>query len=187
MMMSRRTILLSSACAWASPRVACAAEPVRIRLTPVVLDHEAEVVAALVGGLSRLMARPVEIIQRRTYQEVTGMLLAGGVHAAWICGYPLLQHSSQLSLLAVPRWRQAPLYHSYLIAGRDDPANELSDLRGGVHAFSDLDSNSGWLVTCSDLARMGTDPVRHFRRTIFTYGHRNVVRAVSSGSSALAA
>lgn len=179
--MTRRAILLAGACAWAGNRRARADAPVRIGLTPVVLDNEIEVVAALRAGLSRLIARPVEILQRRTYQEVTGLLLAGGVDAAWICGYPLLQHQGQLSLLAVPRWRQAPLYRSYLIAGRDDPAEGLADLAGGVHAFSDPDSNSGWLVTASDLVRMGTDPNRHFGRTIFTYGHRNVVRAVASG------
>ncbi|MGJ8586352.1 MAG: PhnD/SsuA/transferrin family substrate-binding protein, partial [Marinosulfonomonas sp.] len=49
------------------------------------------------------------------------------------------------------------------------------------HAFSDPDSNSGYLVTVSDLARMGETPDAFFRRTIYTYGHRNVVRAVADG------
>ncbi len=50
-----------------------------------------------------------------------------------------------------------------------------------MHAFSDPDSNSGFLVTASDLARMGETPDSFFARTIFTWGHRNVVRAVAGG------
>jgi phosphonate transport system substrate-binding protein len=62
-----------------------------------------------------------------------------------------------------------------------DAARALSDLRGSVHAFSDPDSNSGYLVTASDLARLGETPERFFARSVFTYGHRNVVRAVAGG------
>src|SRR5690606_32029970 len=47
--------------------------------------------------------------------------------------------------------------------------------------FSDPDSNSGFLVTASDLARSGETPERFFSRVIFTYGHRNVVRSVAGG------
>ena len=81
----------------------------------------------------------------------------------------------------MPVWRGAPPYRSCLITGADDPATELADLRGGAHAFSDPDSNSGWLVTASDLARIAERPETFFQRTLFTYGHRNVVRAVAGG------
>jgi phosphonate transport system substrate-binding protein len=57
----------------------------------------------------------------------------------------------------------------------------LTDLRGGAHAFSDPDSNSGYLVTASDLARVDATPEDFFSRAVFTYGHRNVVRAVAGG------
>ena len=72
-------------------------------------------------------------------------------------------------------------YCSYLIAGRDRIAASLDDLKGDTHAFSDPDSNSGWLVTATALARRGLSPDRFFAQTIFTWGHRNVVRAVASG------
>lgn len=54
-------------------------------------------------------------------------------------------------------------------------------MHGETHAYSDPDSNSGFLVTVSDLVRMGERPEAFFGRTIFTYGHRNVVRAVADG------
>jgi len=139
------------------------------------------VIALLRAALASAMAREIDLVQRRTYQEVTGLLLEGGVDAAWLCGYPFLQHRAALALVGVPLWRGQPLYQSYLIAGRGDPAQTLADLRDGVHAFSDPDSNSGYLVTASDLARMGATPERFFAHTLFTYGHRNVVRAVAAG------
>jgi len=65
--------------------------------------------------------------------------------------------------------------------GSDDPAISLTDLPGGAHAFSDSDSNSGYLVTASDLAHMTEAADRFFSRSIFTCCHRNVVREVAGG------
>ena len=127
------------------------------------------------------MGEPVDLIQRRTYQEITAAILDGSVDAAWICGYPFLQHRDSLALLGVPVWQGRPLYQSYLIVRADDEAKGLQDLRRHVHAFSDPDSNSGYLVTASDLSRVGETPDSFFSRSVFTYGHRNVVRAVASG------
>ena len=81
----------------------------------------------------------------------------------------------------MPVWRGGPRYQSYLIVGAEDGAEALSDLRGGTHAFSDPDSNSGYLVTATDLRRMGEQVEGFFSRSIFTFGHRNVVRAVADG------
>ena len=178
---SRRDFIAYAGAMFALPSLARASEPIRLGLTPVFLDNDAEVIARLRDALNAGTGRSIELIQRRTYQEVTGLLLEGGVDAAWLCGFPFLQHEDQLSLIGVPVWRGQPLYRSYLITGSDNPATGLADLQGSSHAFSDPDSNSGWLVTASDLARMGTRPEIFFSRTLFTYGHRNVVRAVAGG------
>ncbi|WP_218014119.1 PhnD/SsuA/transferrin family substrate-binding protein [Rubellimicrobium roseum] len=123
----------------------------------------------------------MEVAQRRTYQEVTGLLLEGSVDAAWLCGYPYMQHRDRLALLGAPVWQGQPLYQSYLIVAPDDAAAGLADLENGIHAFSDPDSNSGWLVTAADLRAIGRRPEEFFARTIFCWGHRNVVRAVAGG------
>ena len=181
-MLTRRSAIMMGATVCVAPLVrAQTAEPFRFALTPVFLDNDAAVISALRGALASAMGQEIELVQRRTYQEITGALLDGSVDAAWTCGYPFLQHRAELSLLGVPVWRGEPLYQSYLIVAEDDPATSLADLRGGAHAFSDPDSNSGFLVTASDLARMGEVPDKFFSRAIFTYGHRNVVRAVAGG------
>lgn len=178
---TRRSFLVGTA-AFAAPAVhAQSSAAVRFALTPVFLDNDAAVVSTLQSALARSMGRDIDLVQRRTYQEITGALLDGSVDAAWTCGYPFLQHRSELSLLGVPVWNGQPLYQSYLIAAADDPVQDLGGLRGGTHAFSDPDSNSGFLVTASDLAGLGETPETFFFRTIFTFGHRNVVRAVAGG------
>ncbi len=182
MEITRRDFLGAAALAVTSGVLpARAARPFRLGLTPVFLDNDAAVIERLQVALTGALGIPVQMEQRRTYKEVTEMLLEGALDAAWLCGFPYLQNRDALSLVAVPVWNGAPLYQSYLIVGAGDDAASLDDLEGDVHAFSDPDSNSGFLVTVSDLAMKGLRAEEFFGRTIFTYGHRNVARAVSSG------
>lgn len=182
--MGRRRVLTGagSLVAGASvARIACSEAALRFALTPVLLTSDLVMLEELKGYLERAMNRPVHLVTRRTYQEISGLLLSRQVEAAWICGYPFVAHRDELALVAVPVWQGQPLYRSYLIGRIDDKAATLADLAGTVHAFSDPDSNSGYLVTCAALAEMGTTPARFFRQFFYTYGHRNVVRAVSAG------
>jgi phosphonate transport system substrate-binding protein len=178
---TRRAALAAAAAIAARRAPASPKHSFRLGLTPVFLDNDADVITRLRAAFAGALDAEVELVQRRSYAEVTGLLLEGGVEAAWLCGYPYLQHAAALTLLGVPVWRGRPLYRSYLIVSTGDEAAGLAELEGGVHAFSDPDSNSGWLVTASDLARIGRSPEEFFSRTLFTWGHRNVVRAVGSG------
>ncbi len=155
--------------------------PFRFGLTPVFLDNDWELLENLRDHLGGEMRLPVEFAQRRSYQEVTALLLMGDLDAAWLCGYPLLQNRERLAALALPLWQRAPLYRSYVITGADRAAQDLADLRGDIHAYSDPDSNSGHLVTLSELLLRDQRPEDFFARTFFTHGHRNVVRAVARG------
>lgn len=155
--------------------------PVKIGLTPVFLLSDLELLAGLEDYFEKQLARQVSLVIRRTYQEITALLLSGQLDAAWICGYPFVQYRKRLSLLAVPVWRGRPLYQSYLIVDRDRGADDILGLRRDIHAYSDPDSNSGYLVTRAALAERGEASNTFFRKTFFTYSHRNVVRAVASG------
>jgi len=184
----RRQLLAGLACAGALSllpgRSLAAAGEVRFGLTPVFLTSDLELLTQLKTYLSGALGRPVSLVTRRTYQEITALLLSGQLDAAWICGYPFIQYRDRLSLVAVPVWRGQPLYQSYLVVDRDRQVAGLTDLRGDIHAFSDPDSNSGHLVTQAALAAMGKTPEQFFAKTFYTYSHRNVVRAVASGLAA---
>ncbi len=152
----------------------------RFGLTPVFLVNDLELLDHLRGYLASRLKVPVELVTRRTYQEITALLVSGQIQSAWICGYPFVAFRSQLDLVATPSWRGRPLYQSYVIVHRDGQVDDWTGLRGDVHAFSDPDSNSGYLVTTALLAENRTTPDRFFSHHFFTYGHRNVVRAVAS-------
>ncbi len=162
-----------------------AQEPLRPGLTTVFLDNDAGVIARLRAALGEGPGRDFVLERRRAYQEITGLVREGAVDAAWICGYSYLQPEDAFTLLGEPGGQGKPLYRPYLITAPDDPAVALTDLKGDAPAFFDPDSNSGWLVTAKDLARIGPEVEPFFGRTLFTYGHRKVVRAVAGGLTRL--
>lgn len=183
--MSRRDAVVGALAAvsltGAGPVAAREPTSIQFGLTPVFLTSDLELLNTLQGYLARAWARDVQLVTRRTYQEISALLLSGQVDAAWICGYPYVQYQDQLDLLAVPVWQGQPLYRSYVIVGADREAESFNDLAGDIHAFSDPDSNSGFLVTRDLLADRNTRPETFFQRFFYTYGHRNVVRAVAAG------
>lgn len=175
----RRTIL--SAAALLAPGGSRAAGPIRFGLTPVFLDSDMALLRDLASHLEEALSAPVQLVKRRTYQEIVSMLLAGQLDAAWICGFPYVRHIDRLALLSVPVHRGRPLYQSYLVGDARQGAGSLEDLRGRSHAFSDPDSNSGFLVTRWLLANRNDRPETFFSHPFFTNGHRNVLRAVVAG------
>jgi ABC-type phosphate/phosphonate transport system substrate-binding protein len=156
-------------------------DPFKFGLTPVFLSNDLELLGHLKGYLTAALGGPVELVTRRTYQEITALLVSAQIQSAWICGYPYVQYKASLDLVATPVWLGRPLYQSYLIAAANRDVSDWRGLRGDVHAFSDPDSNSGFLVTRALLAENGFLPNTFFSHHFFTYGHRNVVRAVASG------
>lgn len=173
------SVLLASAIGGATRTAANG--PIRFGLTPVFLTNDLELLGRLQSYLQRATGYPVSLVTRRTYQEITALLTSGQLDAAWICGFPYVAHRAELQLVAVPLWHHKPLYQSYLIVDRDRKGTGILDLRGDIHAFSDPDSNSGFLVTRAALAERHLRPETFFAKTFFTYGHRDVIRAVASG------
>lgn len=182
--MSRRRILAGGGAFLASlsiPAISQTARPVLFGLTPVFLDSDIQLIAEIERYLSQRIGRPVQLVKRRTYQEITSLLVANQLDAAWICGFPFVQNREHLNLVAVPLYQKAPLYRAYIITQNARTAEGIDALRGDIHAFSDPDSNSGFLVTRALLAGLREVPTTFFSRSFFTFGHRNVIRAVASG------
>ncbi len=174
-------LLLSGPALAQTDRNAGGGRIIRFGLTPVFLNDDLVLLQAIKSYLERATGYGIELVTRRTYQEVTALLISGQLEAAWICGFPYVQYRESLALIAVPEWNGRPLYQSYIIVPAERPVQDVADLRGDIHAFSDPDSNSGYLVTNALLVERGWDPETFFRKTLFTYGHRNVIRAVASG------
>ena len=169
------------ACAVSSAAAATAGEAIRIGVTPVFLSYQTAFLNDWKAYLSAGLGRPVVFVQRNTYREITDLLLDEQLDFAWICGYPYLRLKAQLKLAAVPVYRGEPLYRSYLIVpSTDQTSASIADLKGKIFAYSDPDSNSGYLVPQFQLAMRGEDRRTFFAKAFFTWAHEKVVHAVAN-------
>ncbi len=144
---TRRSVLRAAASAAVAVMswrpTAHAAETVSFGLTPVFLDNDIELLAMLEKYLVQQLRRPVQLVKRRTYQEITALLLSGQLDAAWICDDPYVQYEDKLSLLAVPLYHNRPLYQTYVVVNERSKAETFDETRGTVHAFSDPGQHLG--------------------------------------------
>ena len=153
---------------WGLPALSIAEEaPIRFGLTAVVVTENLRFLDQWSEYLESKMGREVELVMRRSYREVMDLLDSGAIDFAWICGFPYVQkrEPESLRLLSVPIYRGEPRYYSYIIVPRDSPYRKFSDLKGKIFAFSDPDSNSGYLYPLSLLATKDEKPGTYFRQT----------------------
>lgn len=187
--MHRREFLRLLNCAAALPLLrgaesaaAIPASEIRIGLTPVFLDDQLDFLKRLRSYLSNRLETPVRFVQRGSYREIVEQIRTGKIDFAWLCGYPYVRFKRDMKLLAVPLYHGNPLYQSYFIVpASDTTTTSLRDLRGKMFAYSDPDSNSGYLVPQYQLLRAGEDPTTFFSRSFFTWGHRKIIEAVGVG------
>lgn len=166
----------------AMPLPAIGREGVQFGLTAVVVRENIAFFERWGRYLSERLGRPVIFVRRRSYREIMELLETGELDFAWICGYPFVRRREPeyLDLVAVPIFEGAPLYRSYVIVHRDSTIRSLEDLKGKVFAYSDPDSNSGYLVPRATLARIRLSPDALFRISFFTYNHAETVEAVAN-------
>lgn len=183
--MHRRHFLQLISCAAALPcvgRAHAGSQTMRIGLTPVFLDDQLDFLKQLRAYFESRLGRPVSFVQRGSYREIIELVRIGKLDFAWLCGYPYVRFKRDMKLLAVPLYHGKPLYQSYLIVPAEDQrTTSLIELKGKVFAYSDPDSNSGYLYPQYWLLRTGETPATFFSRTFFTWGHRKVVEAVGVG------
>jgi len=155
--------------------------PIRFGLTAVVLTENLRFLDQWSKYLSHKMGRKVEFVLRKSYRDVMDLLDSGGIEFAWICGYPYIQsrEPETLQLLTVPVYRGEPRYHSYIIVHHDSGYKRFNDLKGKIFAFSDPDSNSGFLYPLTLIRGKKEKSDTFFRQTFFTFNHAETVQAVS--------
>lgn len=165
----------------ALPARASAEPRLRIAITPVLVENYLEINRQIVAYIGDRLGRPADLVQRRSYKEISDLLEKGEVDVAFVCGLPyVIDHDRfGLELLVAPVVYDGPVYYSYVIVPRDSPVERFEDLRGQRYAFSDPLSNSGYLVPLFMLVRMGKTPEWFFKRYIFTYSHSASVEAVA--------
>jgi phosphonate transport system substrate-binding protein len=135
----------------------------------------------LLSYIGKKMGRPVELVQRKTYDEVNDLLEARQLDAAFVCAGPYVTGHDKfgMELVAAPVVSGETLYYAYIIVSADSTVQSFADLRGKSFAFTDPSSNTGKLVPTYMLARLGETPESYFSSTTFTHSHDNSIQAVA--------
>jgi phosphonate transport system substrate-binding protein len=123
----------------------------------------------------------IQLIQRKTYDEINELFLKRQIDLAFICSGPYAVGKDKYGFeaLAVPVIRGKPFYQSYLIVNKNRSIENIEGLRGGVFAMTDPASNTGALVPLYWLAKMGEKPDTFFKNVTYTYSHDNSILAVA--------
>lgn len=155
---------------------------IRVGMTPAFLNDQHSLLAEWRNYLQGKLGMPVEFVQRDRYRETMDLLHLGKLDFAWLCDYPFVYLKDLVRLLVVPLNQGRPYYRSLLLVGAEDRKhNSMADLAGGVFAYADPYSNTGYLAPRYRIRELGRDPNTYFRQTYFTWSHRKVVDAVAKG------
>jgi len=132
-----------------------------------------------------IVGRPVELVQRKSYQEMNELLKRRELDAAFVCAGPYVAGHDQfgMELLVAPVSHGKQVYHSYIIVREDSGIRSVDDLHGRTFAFTDPDSNSGCLAPRHLLAGRDQTPNTFFGRCFYSYSHDNSIQAVLKGTA----
>lgn len=158
--------------------------PLRVSVAAVVSPRgTAESYQLLLNYLSETLDRPVELVQRRTYQETNDLVEIGEVDVAFVCTSAYITGHDQfgMELLAGPQVSGESVYYSLLIVPSNSSAETLQDLQSKIFAFTDPISYSGRVYPTYLVQELGQTPDYFFSRTFFTYSHDEAIYAVADG------
>jgi phosphonate transport system substrate-binding protein len=135
----------------------------------------------LLEYIANQLGRKIQLVQRKTYDEINQLISMGQIDLAFICSGPYASGREKFGFeaLAMPLVRDSHLYQSYLIVHKDSTFQKLADLRGKIFAFTDPESNTGKLVPAYWLRQEGEKPETFFSKIIYTYSHDNSIMAVT--------
>ncbi len=133
--------------------------------------------------LEEKLGTHVHLKQRRTYEEINDLLHKATVQMAFTCtgGYLAGRQAFGLEVLAVPVVKGKTAYQSYIITGKNNPANSLEELRGSIFAFTDPLSLSGRIYPVASINTLGYATGDFFKKTFYTESHDKSIEAVATG------
>lgn len=135
----------------------------------------------IIDYIGEELGLPVQMVHRRSYEEMDRLLQQGEVKIAFICSYPYVKDKEAfgVELLVVPKVDGKITYHSYIIVHKDSSVKSFAELKGKAFAFVDPRSNSGRLYPVYLLKTIGKAPEEFFKKTIYSYSHNKSVELVA--------
>ncbi len=135
----------------------------------------------IIDYIGEEIKQPVQMVHRRTYEEMDRLLEKGEVKVAFICSAPYVKNRENLGveLLVAPSVNGKPSYHSYIIVHKDSPIQSFLELKGKTFAFTDPGSNTGRLYPTYLLKKMKTTPESFFKKLTYSYSHNKSIELVA--------
>ncbi len=123
------------------------------------------------------------------YTDLSTAMQANPKAIAWTCGAPYVQDHAVdgQQLVAVPLFNHSPTYYSVILARVGHSEKNLADFKGGVLAYSDPRSNSGFLSPRYALYKQGIKMDSHFRLLLNAGNHEGSIDALLNGLADVAA
>lgn len=159
-----------------------AVQPVKIGVASMITPVDAvKYYQDIIDFIGEQIGQPVQMVHRRTYDEMDSLLERGEVKIAFICSAPYVKNKEQfgVELLVAPSVDGKPLYHSYVIVHNDSPIKAFPELKGKAFAFTDPKSNTGKLYPEYLLKSMGLTSEKFFGRFLYSYSHNKSVEMVA--------
>ena len=141
--------------------------------------------------LGKKLDHKVSFITGFSYSTINSMLDSGMADIGFICGLPyILSHDKtqpSIELLLAPvmkseKYRNKPIYYSYVIVHKDSMFDTFSELKGSTFAFNDEISNSGYNMPRAQLIEMG-ETSGFFGKVIRSGSHEESIRMVALGKA----
>ncbi|MBJ6749379.1 substrate-binding domain-containing protein [Geomonas anaerohicana] len=162
---------------------ASAAEELKFGVAAMISPQETiKYYQQTIDYVGKKLGRPVEMVQKHSYDETDRLLERGELKVAFVCSGPYVVDKEKFGaeLLVAPQPYGEPFYYAYIIAHKNSGVTDLSQLKGKSFAFTDPKSNTGRLVPAYMIGkRFGTTPEKFFGRIIYTKTHDKSIEAVA--------
>lgn len=155
----------------------------------IINSHNGNLIERFTQYLSTKSGYPLQVAYVNRYSELSRALRENPKAVGWTCGAPYVQDSEAdgQQLVAVPLFDKKPTYHSLILTRSERSEKALTDFKGGVLAYSDQGSNSGFLSPKYTLYKQGIDIKKYFRLLLNTGSHEGSITALINGLADVAA
>ncbi|MCP4366753.1 MAG: phosphate/phosphite/phosphonate ABC transporter substrate-binding protein [Deltaproteobacteria bacterium] len=157
-------------------------KPLRFGVAAMISPKEtADVYQQILYYVAEELQRDIDMVQRKTYEEMDKLLMTRNVEIAFVCSGPYVTDHDEFGaeLLVAPQAYGEAVYYSYIIVPFDSTSTEMEGLRGKKFAFTDPKSNTGFLVPTYMLAKMGETSDSFFSEFVFSGHHSKSIEKVA--------
>jgi phosphonate transport system substrate-binding protein len=137
----------------------------------------------LVEILRKELGMEVQPFVATDYTGVVEALRVNKLDVAFLApaSYVLAKNEANVRVVLKSERKGIPFYYAAIIARADSGIRTIEDLRGKTFAFGDSLSTTGHVFPRKMLKEHGIDPVRDFKKMLYSGGHDATVLAVLNG------